>query len=305
LGEKGANVARIRTIKPDFWTDAAIIECSTNARLLFVGALNFADDFGNLDRSAKQLKAQIFPADDIDCEPLIRQLLKHGLHLEYVVDGKMYLHIHNFTKHQKIDRPGPARFPEFKDSLIVRRTFDEHSTNDRRAFVPGREGKGREKESERASTVLISPPAALCADPRALEIQGEPQNPKPNGKPAAYAAELIRRGVVISERNEYLLAWIAAGNTLPFIVECVEDIRASGKTDNIVAKYLDKKVRDPNNARATAAQESPSGVPFGKIRCSVCGDIVGSHTNGKCDDCYFGRKLAPAPAGKTQVTKEN
>ena len=112
-------MARIRTIKPEFWTDGAIVECSTNARLLFIGSWNFSDDYGNLDRSAKQLKAQVFPADDIDVEPLIRELLNHGLLVEYSSNGKTFIHIQNFIKHQRIDRPGPARCPSFDTSMTI------------------------------------------------------------------------------------------------------------------------------------------------------------------------------------------
>lgn len=136
----GSSLARIRSIKPEFWSDSAIIECSTNARLLFVGTWNFADDHGNLDRSAKQLKAQVFPADNIDCEPLIQELLARRLLVEYSVNGKDYLHIQGFRKHQRIDRPGPPRCPLYEGSQSVPRIFDEDSSSIRPR--KGREGKG-------------------------------------------------------------------------------------------------------------------------------------------------------------------
>lgn len=140
-------MARIRTIKPEFWTDEKIGECSTNARLLFVGTWTFADDAGNIERSAKQLKAQVFPYDSIDCEPLLRELIAAGLLIEYQVEAKIYLHINGFGVHQKIDRPGKPRCPAFDQSLSIRRTFDEYSSKSRRALAPeskGRESKGRE-----------------------------------------------------------------------------------------------------------------------------------------------------------------
>lgn len=103
-------MARIRTLKPEFWTDEKIGDVSMPARLLLIGALNFADDHGGLDRSSKQLKAQIFPYDTIDCEPLVLELVHAGLLVEYqVADGK-YLHIKGFQKHQKVDHP--SKFPK-------------------------------------------------------------------------------------------------------------------------------------------------------------------------------------------------
>ena len=132
-------MARIRTIKPETWSDVRFGECSSNARLLFIGSWNFADDHGNLPRNPKQLKAQIFPYDSLDCEPLVQELLRHSLLQEYEVNGVNYLNIKNFLKHQKIDKPGKCTIPECK--------FDEHSPNDSRTFAPegkGREGNGRE-----------------------------------------------------------------------------------------------------------------------------------------------------------------
>jgi len=131
-------MARIRTIKPEFWSDGALIECSLSARLLFIGTWNFADDRGNLDRSAKQIKARVFPADAIDCEPLLHELMTQGLLVEYSASDKKYLHIQGFTKHQLIDRPSKPTCPAFDESLITRRGLVEDSQQEGK----GREGKG-------------------------------------------------------------------------------------------------------------------------------------------------------------------
>lgn len=137
-------MARVRTVKPEFWTDRRVGECSPSARLLFIASLNFADDEGGLDRSAKQLKAQAFPYDNIDCEPLVQELLNVGLLLEYEVAGQKYLHIKNFRKHQRIDKPQKARIPVYEHSENIPRTLQEQaSTTHTRK---GREGKGREED---------------------------------------------------------------------------------------------------------------------------------------------------------------
>ena len=39
-------MARIRTIKPEFWIDDVIVELPFETRLLFIGIWNFADDAG-------------------------------------------------------------------------------------------------------------------------------------------------------------------------------------------------------------------------------------------------------------------
>lgn len=111
---------------------------------MFVASLNFADDAGNLDRSARQLKAQTLPYDEGGGEPLIAELLRAGLFIEYEVAGKFYLHIKNFDIHQKIDRPSKGRLPDYDPSMSTRRQVVEDSTNVQRGLTPGREGKGRE-----------------------------------------------------------------------------------------------------------------------------------------------------------------
>lgn len=127
---------RIRTIKPDFWSSEQVVNCSRDARLLFIGTWNFADDNGNLARSAMQLKGRVFPHDEIDCEPLLLELITQGLLHEYSVSGVKYLHIPGFTSHQIINRPSKPNCPIYNDSL---RTHGVLTLEGK-----GMEGNGRE-----------------------------------------------------------------------------------------------------------------------------------------------------------------
>ncbi|WP_413535042.1 hypothetical protein [Rahnella inusitata] len=166
-------MARIRTVKPEFWTDEKVVECSFEARLMFIGMFNFADDKGNLARSPKRIKMQIFPADMIDCEPLIKELTVTGLIAEYSVSGVEYIHIKGFTKHQKINRPSATTIPtpadgnegsrnenssddvdsvnesqgKGADSLSSNGHVNDDSVSAHSELTDGKEGKGREKES--------------------------------------------------------------------------------------------------------------------------------------------------------------
>lgn len=134
-------MARIRTIKPEFWTDPKILECSTNARLLFLGMLNFADDEGNIEGSSKSIKAKIFPTDDIEIEPLLDELWNQCLINDYVVNKQKYYNIQSFKKHQKIDRPGKPRCPLYEDSTNTPRVLDEPSPPEGKGSSKGRELK--------------------------------------------------------------------------------------------------------------------------------------------------------------------
>lgn len=141
-------MARIRTIKPEFWTDETLAECSPIARLLFVAALNFADDNGNLERSSRQLKAQAFPYDGIDCEPLVLEMIRTGLLIEYQVAERKYLHIKGFLTHQKIDKPSKCRIPLYEESMRSRLALVEPSPSPRSV----RESKGRESNGGEGNT---------------------------------------------------------------------------------------------------------------------------------------------------------
>lgn len=147
-------MARIRTIKPEFWTNERVMECSMVARLLFIGMWNFADDVGRLALAPKTLKAQILPSDDINSNSIlgmIEELAKNGLVLIYEVSGRQYLQITGW-QHQRIDKPQPAKHPA---------PINGYSTNDLGKVVDGRERKGRERngrDSEAIASGADAPP---------------------------------------------------------------------------------------------------------------------------------------------------
>ncbi|WDZ87212.1 hypothetical protein [Micromonospora cathayae] len=68
-------MARIRSIKPEFWVDEKIVELSPWARLLFIGIWNFVDDQGYIDEKPVRLKMQIFPGDNVDIKHLLSELV--------------------------------------------------------------------------------------------------------------------------------------------------------------------------------------------------------------------------------------
>lgn len=131
-------MARIRSIKPEFWTDEKIVELSPWARLLFIGLWNFADDDGRMVYSPKRAKMQIFPADLVEVSELIGELRRENLVRIYTVDSVEYLEIPGFSRHQKIDRRTASKLPPPPE-------LDEDSTSPAELpRTPPTEGKGRE-----------------------------------------------------------------------------------------------------------------------------------------------------------------
>jgi hypothetical protein len=106
-------MARIRTIKPEFWTAEQVMELSRDARLLFVGMWNFCDDQGVHPAALKTLKAEVFPGDDItgdDVKRMIDEIIAQGLLCEFEHENRRWWHVTGW-KHQLINRPTPSRYP--------------------------------------------------------------------------------------------------------------------------------------------------------------------------------------------------
>lgn len=126
-------MSRIRTVKPSFWSNGKILECSISARLLFIGLLNFCDDCGRHEFRPRQIRAQIFPGEsftDDDMLLMLDNLCNVGLISRYEVAGKEYLRVEGWH-HQRIDKPQPPRCPEPETgfSSSAHSTIPEHSAN--------------------------------------------------------------------------------------------------------------------------------------------------------------------------------
>lgn len=108
---------RIRTIKPEFWTDDLVGTLSPEARLLFIATWNIADDEGLLRWSAPTLKGAVFPFDASisirHVDKYMAELVQAGLLFPYKGGHSQQplAFIINFAKHQKINRPSPSRLP--------------------------------------------------------------------------------------------------------------------------------------------------------------------------------------------------
>lgn len=105
-------MARIRSIKPEFWTDRSLArQLSMNARLFYIALWNFADEHGRVNGDALYLRGQIFPYDDVSIdfiEDLIRQLSDAGKAVCYEDQGDPYLFLSRLDRHQRLE---PAKVP--------------------------------------------------------------------------------------------------------------------------------------------------------------------------------------------------
>lgn len=96
-------MARIRTIKPEFFTSADIVSLTPLSRLFYIALWCEADREGRLNWNTKTLKMRYMPADNCDIEAMADELVKANLIAIYTVDGRKYAEIMSFKNHQVIN----------------------------------------------------------------------------------------------------------------------------------------------------------------------------------------------------------
>lgn len=127
-------MARIRTIKPEFYTNEQVASVAYEWRLLFVGLWLHADREGRLQDRPVRLKAMLFPYDDLDVESGLGCLANAGLIVRYEGDGKRLIAIPKFLDHQRPNsKEPPSELPE-------------HDSARAGLALARQEGKGTEQE---------------------------------------------------------------------------------------------------------------------------------------------------------------
>ena len=147
-------MARIRTIKPEFWAHPLLGKLDDATKLMAIALLNYADDHGYFHAEPNLVRGFCRPFDDNST--ITRRCLENLAKIEYISvctneDYGLIGYIENFTKHQRVDRPN--------DSKLVR----YYSTNDRRmideASTPEKEGKRKGKGKGKGSDFV--PPSEI------------------------------------------------------------------------------------------------------------------------------------------------
>jgi uncharacterized phage protein (TIGR02220 family) len=107
---------RSRNIKPGFFLNSELSDVDYASRLLFIGLWCYADREGRFEWKPKQIKAAIFPYDNVNIEKLLCNLM--SLHVITCHDKVGYIPC--FKKHQ---RPHPheakSTLPEMPNDINV------------------------------------------------------------------------------------------------------------------------------------------------------------------------------------------
>lgn len=114
-------MARIRSVKPEYWADQDLAEqVSRDARLLYIGLWNLADEHSRLRGDPRYIKGQLFPYDD-DLTPdtvsgLLDALALAGKVVQYRTATGTFIFLPKLAKNQRLEpEKVPTKLPGPED----------------------------------------------------------------------------------------------------------------------------------------------------------------------------------------------
>lgn len=113
-------MARIRTIKPDFFTSDDIGELSEKARLLYIALWTQVDCEGKCKFARTKLMTQCMPFDMSSFDSTLDELAANGHCIVFEDDGIKILYLPTFTEHQKPHHTeSSCGFPDYNGDQTV------------------------------------------------------------------------------------------------------------------------------------------------------------------------------------------
>ena len=136
-------MARIRSIKPDFFLDDEVAELHPLTRILFIGLWCLADKSGRLEDKPQKIKVQILPYDKHDINTELNVLAKYHFIIRYEVEGHKYIQVSSFTKHQRVHHTEKeSDIPPYTGEITVIEPITDGE------YSVGRERKGKERKGK-------------------------------------------------------------------------------------------------------------------------------------------------------------
>lgn len=144
-------MARIRTIKPEFFRHESLYEAeqkfSLPLRIAFAGLWICCDREGRFRWKAKQLKLDILPFDEIDFAEVLSALESINMIIKYENNGEIYGYIPTWKKHQVINiREAKSIIP---DPENIETHVHAHAEQGEEPYKTCGEGKGKRKGREK------------------------------------------------------------------------------------------------------------------------------------------------------------
>ncbi len=184
-------MARIRTIKPEFWQDEKLSPCDPLTRLVFLGLVSLADDAGRLVDNLRLIDAQIFPnTADTAHEALMRLSRMGRIRRGKTASGQRIIELTNWNRHQKIQHPNlRGALPEIVEDEAVADAHEALMSHSRAAPEPLTHHTNDQRPEPTTRTNDHMPPDPRVGRPDAVasaaRTGGEPMGHRlPDGSPS-------------------------------------------------------------------------------------------------------------------------
>lgn len=209
-------MARIRTIKPSFFTDEDVAGFSLAERLTFIGLWTYVDDEGRGKDNPSLIKAALWPLDDKvtpnKVNGYLEGLARSGRICRYEVDGRRFLSVPNFRKHQRISKPQESEIPE----PVAERSRNEGGTDAEQLAL---ERKGREEEGERNLPAVVGERDELW-NALAAVLDYEPKTRNERSNFGGVVKQLAEVGATADEVHTFARNWQVAFPGARLTVNC-------------------------------------------------------------------------------------
>lgn len=202
---------RARNIKPGFYKNEDLAECSAWARLIFPGLWMLADREGRLEDRPKRIKAELLPFDSQEIDPLLNELEARGFIHRYTVDGGNFIQITAFAVHQTphySEKDSVIKPPRLQESAADDDPVDSEKLSPSSPPDSKKDGASRRRDSKRTpensgSDGLIKtgsqPPDSLIPD----SLNHESVDAKAS-TPALRASDLVTEGIPDALARDFL-----------------------------------------------------------------------------------------------------
>lgn len=286
-------MARIRSIKPEFWQDEKLTPLSPITRLLFLGLISLADDAGRVLDNPKRIDAELFSENDNYIEQVrsgLDELAALGrIERGRSESGQRILQIINWRKHQRIDKPNPNVLPPIAcvDSRGSREGVANESREPREGFASvstkdqdQERDQERDQEHEQEARANESRGSRESAERPAAPVAIPPEfDPRADEAWQAVTVAIEKSGMakpsLSHPRRLKLLAAIDQGLKPGELAEAVgwwasspESPRMRGMGTTIdtplsdPVKYLDMARAPPPKSKAEAAKDALDSLVF-------------------------------------------
>ncbi len=93
-------MARSRLLKPGFYKNEDLAQCTPHARLCFAGLWLLADREGRLEDRPLRIKAELFPYENLDLDVVLNELVARGFIERYAAESERFIAVSKFLAHQ-------------------------------------------------------------------------------------------------------------------------------------------------------------------------------------------------------------